>query len=121
VPTQCSREKLPGYIVGPNDIAYIVSLIKNSKDIWDQDIRMQELGAHAIGSQEKKVQPLFTSRRGQKRTQGKSLWNIEHMKYFHSAEKWRRIYDSMKDMRVLYNGWETCIMTMGLDIKIEDG
>jgi hypothetical protein len=82
-------------IIGPNDIPYIISLIKNSKDMWDQVIRMQELGAQAIGSQEKKLQPLFTSGSSQKRTQGKSLWNIEGMKYFHSAgKKWREIYDS---------------------------
>ncbi len=32
-------------------ILFIVSLIKNSKDMWgDQDIRMRELGAQAIGS-----------------------------------------------------------------------
>jgi hypothetical protein len=44
------------------------------------------------------------------------------MKYFHRAEtKWRKIYDSKKDMRVLYNGWEICITTMGSDIKIGDG
>jgi hypothetical protein len=55
--------------------------------MWDQDIRMRKLGAQAIGSQEKKLQPLFTSESGQKRTQGKILWNIEGMKYFYSAEK----------------------------------
>ncbi len=74
-------------IIEPNDIVYIVSLIKNSKDTWDQDIRMQELGAQTIGSQEKKLRPLFSSGSGQKRTQGKSLWNIKGMKYFQSAEK----------------------------------
>ncbi len=74
-------------IIGPGNIAYIVSIIKNSKDMWDQDIRMQELGTQAIGSHEKKLLPLFTSGSGQKRPQGKSLWNIEGMKYFHSAEK----------------------------------
>jgi hypothetical protein len=37
-------------IIGPNDIAYIVSLNTNSKDKWDQDIRMQELGAQAISN-----------------------------------------------------------------------
>jgi hypothetical protein len=74
-------------IIGPNDIAYIISLIKNSKEMWDQDIRMQELGAQAIGSQEEKLWPLFTSGSGQKRTQGKRLWNIEGMKYFHSVKK----------------------------------
>jgi hypothetical protein len=26
------------YIIGPSDIAYIVSIIKNSKGMWDQDI-----------------------------------------------------------------------------------
>jgi hypothetical protein len=30
---------------------------------------------------------LFTSGSGQKRTQGKSLWNLDGMKYFHRAEK----------------------------------
>ncbi len=47
---------------------------------------MQELGAEAMGNQEKKLEPLFTSGSGQKRTQGKSLWNLEGMKYFHRAE-----------------------------------
>jgi hypothetical protein len=48
---------------------------------------MQELGAEAMGNPEKKLQPLFTNRSGQKRTQGKSLWNLEGMKYSHRAEK----------------------------------
>ncbi len=111
------------YVIGPGDIAYIVSKIKNSNDMWDQDLRMQELGAQAIGSQEKKLKPLFTSGSGQKRTQGKSLWNLEGMKHFHRAEtKWRQIYDNKKDMRVLYNGLgERWITTMGSDIKIGDG
>jgi hypothetical protein len=70
-------------VIGPGDIGYIVSIIKNSKDMWDQDLRMRELGVQAIGSQDKKLKPLFTSGSGQKRTQGKSLWNVEGMKYFH--------------------------------------
>jgi hypothetical protein len=84
-------------VIGPGDIAYIISIIKNSKDMCNQDLRMQKLGEQAIGSQEKKLKPLFTSGSGQKRTQGKSLWNLEGMKYFHRAEtKWRQIYDSKK-------------------------
>jgi hypothetical protein len=73
-------------VIGPGDIAYIISIIKNSKDMWDQDLRMLELGAQAIGSQEKKMKPLLTSGSGQKRTQSKSLWNLEGMKYFHRVE-----------------------------------
>ncbi len=74
-------------IIGQSDIVYIVSIIKNSKGMWDQDIRVQELGAEAMGNPEKKLKPLYTSGSGQKRTQGKSLWNLEGMTYFHQAEK----------------------------------
>ncbi len=75
-----------------------------------------------MGSQEKKLKPLFTSGSGQKRTQGKSLWNLDGMKHFHRVEtKWRQGYDSKKDMRVLYNGWERWITTTGSDIKVGDG
>jgi hypothetical protein len=48
---------------------------------------MQEFGAQAMGNQEKKMKPLFTSGSGQKSTQGKSLWNLDSMKYFHRVEK----------------------------------
>jgi hypothetical protein len=75
------------YIIGPSDIAYIVLIIKNSKGMWDQDIQMQELGEEAEENPEKKLKPLFTSGSGQERTQGKSLWNLESMKYFHQVEK----------------------------------
>jgi hypothetical protein len=74
-------------IIGPSDIAYIVSIIKNSKGMWDQDIQMHELGEEAKENPEKKLKPLFTSGSGQKRTQGKSLWNLEGMKYFHRVKK----------------------------------
>ncbi len=73
--------------IGPSDIAYIVSIIKNSKGMWDQDIQMGELGEEAKEHPEKTLKPLFTRESGQKRTQGKSLWNLEGMKYFHRAEK----------------------------------
>ncbi len=82
---------------------------------------MQELGAEAMGNPEKKLKPLFTSGIGQKRTQGKSLWNLDGMNYFQRAEiKWRQVNDSEKDMRVLYNRWERWITTTGADIKIGD-
>jgi hypothetical protein len=74
-------------IIGPSDIAYIISIIKKSKGMWDQDIQMQELGEEAKENPENKLKSLFTSGSGQKRTQGKSLWNLEGMKYFHQVEK----------------------------------
>jgi hypothetical protein len=74
-------------IIGPSDIAYIISIIKNSKGMWDQDIQMRELVAETMGNPEKKLKRFFTSESGQKRTQGKSLWNLEGMTYFHRVEK----------------------------------
>ncbi len=38
-----------------------------------------------------------------------------------SKKKWKEVYDNKKDMRVLYNGWERWITTMGADMKIGDG
>ncbi len=38
-----------------------------------------------------------------------------------SRKKWKEVNDNKKDMRVLYNGWERWITTMGADIKIGDG
>jgi hypothetical protein len=73
-------------IIEPSDIAYIVSIIKNSKGRWDQDTQMRQLGEEAKENPEKKLKPLFTSGSGQKRTQGESLWNLEGMKYFHTAK-----------------------------------
>ena len=31
--------------IGPNNIAYVIALVKNSQDMWDQDIRLHQLGA----------------------------------------------------------------------------
>ena len=80
-------------IIGTNDIAYVIALFKNSKEMWDQDIRMQESGAKTTGnSSEKKLRPLFISGGGQKQTQGMSLWNKDGMRYFLKAEvKWKEI------------------------------
>ncbi len=74
-------------VIGPSDIGYIISMIKNSKGMWNQDIQVQELEAEGMKNPEMKLKPSFTSGSGQKRTQGKSLWNLEGMKYFHWAEK----------------------------------
>jgi len=42
-------------IIGPNDIAYVIAVFKNSKDMWDQDIRMRQSKEDAIGNSEKKL------------------------------------------------------------------
>jgi hypothetical protein len=68
------------------------------------------------------LKPIFTSGGGQKPVQDKSLWNKEGMRYFRSAkEKWKEIYDSEEDMKILYNGWEEWILSKGKEIKVGDG
>ena len=42
-------------VIGPNNIAYVIAVFKNSKDMWDQDIRMRESGKDAMGNPEKKM------------------------------------------------------------------
>jgi hypothetical protein len=80
------------------------------------------VGGTGYCSQEKKLKTFVTSGSSKKRTQGKSLKNLEGMKYFPRAEtKWTQVYDSKKEMRVVYNGWVRWITTTGSGIKIGDG
>jgi len=89
-------------VIGPNDIAYVIAVFKNSQEMWDQDIQMRELGKDAMGNPEKKISPNFTSGSGQKRAKGKTLWNKEGMRCFRNAEKtWTKIFDSEEDMKVI--------------------
>ncbi len=109
-------------IIGPNDIAYVIALFKNSKAMSDQDIQMRESGPAAMGNPEKKLKPLFTSRGGQKRTQGKSPWNKDVMIYFKIAEvKWEEIYNSEDDIKTLCNKWEEWITSKGKEMTVGDG
>ncbi len=74
-------------IISPSNIAFVISVIKNGWDVWNQKIRMKELGAAVHGKWEVKVRPLFTEGTGKKKEQGKSLWSDEGMKYLKYAEK----------------------------------
>ncbi len=109
-------------IIGPSDIAYVIAIIKNSGEMWDQDIRMKELGDKAMGKKEKKMRSLFTQGDGKKQMKGESLWNKEGMIFFWSAEeKWKEIYNDQESMSVVYNKWEKWITTKGNGMKIGDG
>ena len=49
-------------VLMPIDITYVIGIVKNSGEMWDQNVRMKEMGQGAMASQEKKVRPLFTPR-----------------------------------------------------------
>jgi len=66
--------------ITPNNIAYVLAIIKNAKDVWDQ---AKNLGT----SPEKKVRPLFSSGERRKRESGISVWNKEGLEFYYTVEK----------------------------------
>jgi hypothetical protein len=63
-------------LITPSDIAFVISVIKNARHVWDQTIRKIGLGEPlGDGETEAKVQPIFTKGTGKKKEQGRSLWS----------------------------------------------
>jgi hypothetical protein len=54
--------------ITPSDIAFVISILKNGWDIWDQTMKMKQLGVVVHGEREMRLQPLFTGRKGKKRS-----------------------------------------------------
>jgi hypothetical protein len=77
--------------ITPSDIAFVISILKNGCNVWDQTITMTQLGAvvHGYGEREMRLRPLFTGGKG-KKEQGMSLWSVEGLKYIRRAEKMER-------------------------------
>ncbi len=62
-------------VIQPSDIlAHVIALMKNTREIWDRDLRLSAGGEAVMGNKETKVKPKFTGGKGQKRMKGKSLW-----------------------------------------------
>jgi hypothetical protein len=40
--------------ITPSDIAFVISVIKNGRDVWDQNIKMKQLGVAVHGYRETK-------------------------------------------------------------------
>jgi hypothetical protein len=73
--------------ITPSDIAIVISILKNVCNVWDQTIKMKQLGVAVHGEREMRLQPLFTGGKGKKKEQGMSLWSDEGLKYFRRVEK----------------------------------
>ncbi len=74
-------------IIGPCDIAYVIALVKNGKEVWDQDLCSSATGTAAMATKGLKLNLKFTGGKGQKRIRGKNLWNKEGMTFFQTVEK----------------------------------
>jgi hypothetical protein len=56
-------------IITPSDIAFVISVIKNNREVWDQKIRATKFGAALPPSEkEVKLRPLFTKGSGKKKS-----------------------------------------------------
>jgi hypothetical protein len=59
---------------------FVISILKNGRNVWDQTIKMKQLSVVVHGERETRLQPLFTGGKGKKKEQG-SLWSVEELKY----------------------------------------
>ncbi len=104
-------------MITPSDIAYVICLVKNGKDMWDQKIQQMESGDDA----EKKLRPLYTGGQGKRKELGKSLFSNEGVKIFKWAEKkWKEMYKNENMMRILYRGFEDWLNDVRKQIKVGD-
>ncbi len=56
-------------IITPSNIAFVISVIENSREVWDQKIRVTKFSAALPPSErEVKLRPLFTEGSGEKRS-----------------------------------------------------
>jgi hypothetical protein len=108
-------------LIKPGDIAYVIALVKNLRDVWDQTVQMKVLGAAAHKEKEKKLRSLFTAGIGKKKEQGKYMWSKEGIKYFKQAEtEWKGVYKDMKLMKILHSGWKGWLGKKGMEMMVEE-
>ena len=67
---------MPGYtfldLIRPSDIAYVISLLKNGRGMWDMEIEMREMARSGEIKTDAKARPLFTGGKGKKRNWGRT-------------------------------------------------
>ncbi len=89
--------------ITPSDLAFVISILKNGPNVWDQNMKMKQLGAGVHGERETRLQTLFTGGKGKKKEQGMSLWSVEGLKYFRQAEKkWKEVYPDNEKKQMMY-------------------
>ena len=104
-------------ILTPSDIAYVVTILKNAKGVWDQEPRAKQPNY----KNKKKVYHLFTNGRGQKRVLGQSVWSDDGKKYYEEAVKnWDAVYLDDSLMGDLVEGWDEWLKANGADERVND-
>ena len=98
------------------DIAFVISVIKNSREVWDQMRRMMSWQTEVHGEREK-MRPLFTEGMGKKKQQSRSLWSDEEKKFYkHAERRWKELYKNESAMKDMYGGFENWLNKYGRNI-----
>jgi len=93
--------------VTPSDITYVISVIKNGKEMWDQEIKLAKNQDMGEDEPTKKARLLFTSGMGKKRSFGVSLWNKEGLNYYYTADETSKtLYNLVELFSKVCNEWE---------------
>lgn len=112
-------------IITASDIAYIISLIKNSQKVWTQskdNSKSLNEDEDVAKKNTKTVRPLFTSGEGKKRTFGETVWSKKGLAYFKSGETaWKSVFNDKVITRRFYEKWEKWINTNGKKIALGSG
>ena len=105
--------------ITPSDIAFIISVIKNGRNVWDESIRVRTLGMVVHGEKGPKAKHLFTGGKGKKRGDGMSLWSNQGMKYFMKAQgKLTSVYLDEASTREMYAEFEQWLNEYSTNVKV---
>ena len=59
-------------LIWPSNVAYVISLLKNERGLWDMVIEMRERARSGEIRTDAKARPLFTGGKGKKRNWGRT-------------------------------------------------
>ena len=113
--------------ITPSDVAYCISLIENSSDLWDQDMQVkaaspdEQLKYKGIGlaneeEREKyaKKVPKFTKGEKTKRTFGAVMWNQEGEEYYTKVKGvWEHVFRDKIVMDAFGSKWTEWVKSKG--------
>ncbi len=108
--------------ITPSDMAFVISILKNGCDVWDQTMKIKQLGEVVHGERETRLRRLFTGGKGKKKEQGMSLWSVEGLEYFRCAEKKLKEVDLDNEKKqMMYGELENWLNMYGKNITVAVG
>ena len=103
-------------MITPSDVAYSISLIKNSQDVWKESNKISKMPEEVQKKYKdkknedfvKKEEPLFTKGSGQKREFGRVMWNEVGTDFLANAQKeWIKSFNQEEVCTLLEKAWES--------------